>query len=58
MSEMNLLKAVKDILYLWMLKNTREAASQLKKHRHGALTLQQHRVFPPFFVYSVCKLIC
>jgi len=45
MAEMSLLKgAVMDILYLRLLKNTKETAGQLNKYWHNALTLQHHRV--------------
>jgi hypothetical protein len=51
---MNLLKgAVMDMLYLRLLKHTREMGSQFKKYWHGALTPQPHIVFPQFCVYFI-----
>jgi hypothetical protein len=56
MVEMSLLKgAVMNLLHLWLIKNTKEMASQFNKYWHNALTLQHHRVFPPFCVYLICK---
>jgi hypothetical protein len=46
-----------DMLYLQLLKHTREMGSQFNKYWHGALTPQPHIVFPPFCVYLICNFI-